>query len=195
MSARILVVDDDEGLRLLMTDSLRAEGYAVETAADARETLARLDRRPPDLLVLDLKLPDGGGPELIARLQRDRPAVPFVVVTGRGDEKAAVEVMKQGALDYVMKNSELLEHLPAVVRRALDAVRGLRGGGARLGALRRGLGGKRGGGRGRGRGGRRRSSGSAAARRAALGARRRTGRPGRFFAGPSPHPRSQPLPA
>jgi two-component system OmpR family response regulator len=85
----LLVVDDDEGLRLLMTDSLRAEGYAVETAADARETLARLDRRPPDLLVLDLKLPDGGGPELIARLQRDRPAVPFVVVTGRGDEKAA----------------------------------------------------------------------------------------------------------
>jgi signal transduction histidine kinase len=118
----LLVVDDDEGLRLLMTDSLRAEGYAVETAADARETLARLDRRPPDLLVLDLKLPDGGGPELIARLQRDRPAVPFVVVTGRGDEKAAVEVMKQGALDYVMKDSELLGHLPAVVRRALDAV-------------------------------------------------------------------------
>ena len=118
----LLVVDDDEGLRLLMADALQGAGYTVETAANARETLARLDRGPPDLLVLDLKLPDGGGPELIARLQRDRAAVPFVVVTGRGDEKAAVEVMKQGALDYVMKNSELLEHLPAVVRRALDAV-------------------------------------------------------------------------
>lgn len=118
----LLVVDDDEGLRLLMADALQGAGYAVETAANARETLARLDLSPPDLLVLDLKLPDGGGPELITRLQRDRAAVPFVVVTGRGDEKAAVEVMKQGALDYVMKNSELLEHLPAVVRRALDAV-------------------------------------------------------------------------
>jgi signal transduction histidine kinase len=119
----LLVVDDDEGLRLLMADTLRGAGYSVETAANARETLARLDRQSPDLLVLDLKLPDGGGPELIARLQRDRAAVPFVVVTGRGDEQAAVEVMKQGALDYVMKNPELLELLPTVVRRALEAVR------------------------------------------------------------------------
>lgn len=118
----LLVVDDDEGLRLLMTDQLRAEGYRVESAANAREALARLDRQPPDLLVLDLKLPDAEGPELIARLQRDRTAVPFVVVTGRGDERAAVEVMKRGALDYVMKDTELLELLPAVVRRALDAV-------------------------------------------------------------------------
>ena len=48
----LLVVDDDEGLRLLMADALQGAGYAVETAANARETLARLDRSPPDLLVL-----------------------------------------------------------------------------------------------------------------------------------------------
>ena len=118
----LLVVDDDEGLRLLMADQLREEGYTVETAADSREAVARLDRRAPDLLVLDLKLPDAEGPELIARLQRDRAAVPFIVVTGRGDERAAVEVMQRGALDYVMKDSDLLARMPAVVRRALDAV-------------------------------------------------------------------------
>lgn len=118
----LLVVDDDEGLRLLMADQLRGEGYGVETAANAREALDHLERHPPDLLVLDLKLPDAEGPELISRLQRDRAAVPFVIVTGRGDEKAAVEVMKRGALDYVMKDTDLLALLPAVVRRALDAV-------------------------------------------------------------------------
>lgn len=118
----LLVVDDDEGLRLLMAEQLRAEGYRVDTAASAREALRQLERDQPDLLVLDLKLPDAEGPELIARLQRDRAAVPFVVVTGRGDERAAVDVMKRGALDYVMKDTDLLALLPAVVRRALDAV-------------------------------------------------------------------------
>jgi signal transduction histidine kinase len=73
-------------------------------------------------MFLDLKLPDGNGPALVASLQRDRPAVPFVVVTGQGDEKVAVEVMKQGALDYVMKDTGLLDRLPAVAKRALKTV-------------------------------------------------------------------------
>jgi signal transduction histidine kinase len=118
----LLVVDDDEGLVILMAETLRGEGYAVDTARSA--TLARtwLDRHTPDLMFLDLKLPDGNGPALVASLQRDRAAVPFVVVTGQGDEKVAVEVMKQGALDYVMKDTGLLDRLPAVAKRALKAV-------------------------------------------------------------------------
>lgn len=118
----ILVVDDDEGLLILMAETLCAEGYLVDTARSARAAHDWLADRRPDLMILDLKLPDGGGPTLVANLQRDGAPIPFVVVTGQGDEKVAVEVMKSGALDYVMKDSGLLDLLPAVVKRALSAV-------------------------------------------------------------------------
>ena len=118
----LLVVDDDEGLRVLMTETLRREGYSVDTAPSATAARTWLDRNSPDLMFLDLKLPDGSGPAMVAGLQRDRAPVPFVVVTGQGDEKVAVEVMKQGALDYVMKDTGLLDRLPAVAKRALNAV-------------------------------------------------------------------------
>lgn len=119
---RILVVDDDEGLLILMAETLRGEGYEVATAASARAAEESMEKHVPDLMILDLKLQDGNGLALVARLQRHRTAVPFVIVTGQGDEKVAVEVMKQGALDYVMKDTGLLDLLPAVVKRALATV-------------------------------------------------------------------------
>ena len=104
-----------------MADALAAEHYDVATAGSAATAREWLSGQRPDLLILDLKLKDGEGPPLVAELQRVAP-VPFVVVTGQGDEKVAVEVMKQGALDYVMKDTGLLDLLPSVVRRALAAV-------------------------------------------------------------------------
>jgi signal transduction histidine kinase len=121
-ASSILIVDDDEGLLILMAETLRNEGYDVATAGSAKAAREALDRQPPELMILDLKLQDSSGPELVKSLQRDREPVPFVVVTGQGDEKVAVEVMKQGALDYVMKDSGLLDLLPSVVKGALATV-------------------------------------------------------------------------
>lgn len=118
----ILVVDDDEGLLILMAEALRAEGYAVATADSGKSARAWLDGHTPDLMILDLKLKDSDGPALVANLQREKNHIPFVIVTGQGDEKVAVEVMKQGALDYVMKDTGLIDLLPSVVRRALASV-------------------------------------------------------------------------
>jgi signal transduction histidine kinase len=115
----IMVVDDDEGLRLLMSDTLRAGGYAVATAKSGADAIAALRTRPSDLILLDLKLEDMTGAALLERLRQDNIIAPFVVVTGQGDEKVAVEMMKQGALDYVMKDTGILDLLPTVVRRAL----------------------------------------------------------------------------
>ncbi len=118
----LLVVDDDEGMLILMAEALRAEGYEVATAESARKTRGWLKANSPDLLLLDLKLKDSDGPTLISQLQAEKSLVPFIVVTGQGDEKVAVEVMKQGALDYVMKDTALIDLLPSVVKRALDAI-------------------------------------------------------------------------
>lgn len=116
----ILVVDDDEGMLILMAEALRAEGYEVMTANSAKSTVAALRECRPDLMLLDLKLPDSDGPGFISRLQKEHSPVPFLVVTGQGDEKVAVEVMKQGALDYVMKDTALIDLLPSVVKRTLE---------------------------------------------------------------------------
>lgn len=117
--SRILVVDDDEGLLLLMAEVLREDGHAVDTAGSGRTALECLRTAPPDLMLLDLKMKDVDGPTLLEKLQRGESHVPFIVVTGQGDEKAAVAVMKRGALDYVMKDTALLDFLPTIVRRVL----------------------------------------------------------------------------
>ncbi|MBA3849044.1 MAG: hypothetical protein C0502_03500 [Opitutus sp.] len=118
----LLVVDDDEGLLLLMSEALREEGYAVESAASGRTALRWLERNRADLVLLDLKLADVDTKAFIARLENGPVRVPFIVVTGQGDERAAVDVMKRGALDYLMKDSAMLDLLPSVVKRALDGV-------------------------------------------------------------------------
>ncbi|HEY8994653.1 MAG TPA: response regulator [Lacunisphaera sp.] len=117
--ARILVVDDDEGLLILMAEALRAEGHDVATAGSGQAAVQWLTTQTPDLMLLDLKLRDIDGPALLEKLQRTDTRIPFLVVTGQGDEKAAVEVMKRGALDYVMKDTALLDLLPTIVQRTL----------------------------------------------------------------------------
>lgn len=119
-AASILVVDDDSALVTLMVEALREEGYAVRGARSGAEALEQVERQVPDLMLLDLKMRDVGGQALLRRLRREGTRVPFIVITGQGDEHVAVELMKQGALDYLTKDTHLLEVLPAVVKRALD---------------------------------------------------------------------------
>lgn len=121
-AARILVVDDDEGLLILMAEALRAEGHDVATARSGRAALHCLRERKPDLMLLDFKLGDVDGRSLIERIRSGESSVPFIVVTGQGDEKIAVEVMKRGALDYVTKSTALLDMLPEVVKRTLSTI-------------------------------------------------------------------------
>lgn len=120
--AHVLIVDDDEGLLILMADVIREAGYRVATARSGHEARLYLAEQRPDLMLLDLKLQDVAGAVLLERLQGAADRVPFIVVTGQGDEKAAVEMMKRGARDYVMKDAALLDLLPAVVQHVLAAL-------------------------------------------------------------------------
>lgn len=118
----ILIVDDDHGLTRLIERSLRRSGYHCLTALTGEQALERLAVNNVDLLLLDLKLPDIGGKELLGRLGALPHTVPFIVITGQGDERVAVEMMKVGALDYLIKDSQFLDFLPLVVQRTLEQI-------------------------------------------------------------------------
>lgn len=121
-ASTILVVDDDLGLTRLIERSLRRGGHHCLTALTGAEALEQLAAHPVDLLLLDLKLPDIGGKELLGRLGALPRPVPFIVITGQGDERVAVEMMKVGALDYLIKDSQFLDFLPLVVQRTLEQI-------------------------------------------------------------------------
>src|SRR5690349_17682482 len=117
--ATILIVDDDRGLARLIEKALRRDGFPAAIASSGEETVNWLKERHADLMLLDLKLPDLQGGALVERLEAQDNAVPFVVITGQGDERVAVDMMKRGALDYLVKDAQFLDFVPVVVRRAL----------------------------------------------------------------------------
>ena len=119
--ATILIVDDDDGLSSLMQRCLREAGFnKISRTATAAQALDWLDANRADLMLLDHKLPDLSGKDVIRRLAQRKQTVPFVAISGQGDEQVVVEMMKSGALDYVVKNNALLELLPSVAIRAIE---------------------------------------------------------------------------
>ncbi|MCF7786845.1 MAG: response regulator [Prosthecobacter sp.] len=119
-TVKILVVDDDPGLTRLIERELRREGYQTAVAGSGAEAADWLKQHRADLLLLDLKLPDIEGPALIEMMASMGRSVPFIIITGQGDERVAVDMMKCGALDYLVKDVNFIEFVPTVVRRALS---------------------------------------------------------------------------
>jgi DNA-binding NtrC family response regulator len=119
---RVLVVDDDAGVRFTLREILEGEGLLVDEAEDGAAALERFDASPAQLVVTDLRMPRMDGLELLRRLAARSPAPRVVVVTAHGSERQAVEAMKAGAWDYFRKPFEN-DELVAVVRRALEAAR------------------------------------------------------------------------
>ncbi|MGE0751489.1 MAG: phosphate regulon transcriptional regulator PhoB [Variibacter sp.] len=120
---RILVVEDEEPLTLLLQYNLEADGYAVEVVARGDEADVRLREAVPDLLVLDWMLPGVSGIELCRRL-RARPEtaqLPIIMLTARGEESERLRGLETGADDYIVKPfsvPELLARVRALLRRA-----------------------------------------------------------------------------
>src|SRR6187402_2767454 len=101
--ARILVVDDEEGLREFLSDTLEAAGHTVERAVDGEMAYRILTSRAFHVLVTDLKMPGIDGMELVRRTRREQPEMEVVVLTAHGSVAGAVEAMKLGAFDYLEK--------------------------------------------------------------------------------------------
>jgi len=120
--ATVLVIDDEPPIRRLLRTTLAAQDYRVIEAADGREGLSLLRHERPDVLVLDLGLPDIDGLELIRQIRAESP-VPIVVLSSRDDEKGKVEALDLGADDYVTKPfgmEELVARLRAALRHRLQ---------------------------------------------------------------------------
>ncbi len=117
--ARILLVDDEVAIQRAVSALLRAREYDVDIASTGREALAIVDLRPPDLIVLDLGLPDLDGPEVCRRI-RQTSAVPIIVLSARTAEHDKVAALDVGADDFVTKPfgpEELLARIRAALRR------------------------------------------------------------------------------
>src|ERR1043165_4562811 len=122
MSARILIIEDEEPLTLLLRYNLEAEGYEVETSARGDEGETKLKESPPDLLVLDWMLPGMSGIELCRRLRArpDTERLPLLMLTARGEESERVRGLATGADDYIVKPfsvPELLGRVKGCLRR------------------------------------------------------------------------------
>lgn len=116
----LLIVDDDRGLARLIERALRRDGFATAIANSGQAALDWLASHEASLMLLDLKLQDLEGSELIEQLTKAGRCPPFIIITGQGDERVAVEMMKRGARDYLVKDVDFLQFLPGVTRRALE---------------------------------------------------------------------------
>ena len=114
---RILLVEDEEGLRLTITDRLASEGYRVATAADGSEGLRRALEEPFDLLILDVMLPGLNGFDLVRELRQRESVVPVLMLTARRQLVDKVVGLKLGADDYLTKPFEMAELLARVEAR------------------------------------------------------------------------------
>ena len=116
----ILIVDDDEGTCILSERKLRNAGYTIESVNSGAEAIAACRIDSKRLLILDFQIGDMTGQEVIVTLAAEDIFPPFVIMTGHGNETVAVEMMKLGALDYIIKDINFIDMLPAFIRRALD---------------------------------------------------------------------------
>ena len=120
----VLIVEDDEETRRALVRELSLRGYRIEEAADGRAALAHWELRRPDVVLLDLGLPDLDGLEIVRRVRRDA-ATPIVILSGRFEEREKVAALERGADDYVVKPfgvDELNARIRVALRRSAGPV-------------------------------------------------------------------------
>jgi putative nucleotidyltransferase with HDIG domain len=118
-TARVLVVDDEAHVRSMIGATLERQEYDVQMAAGGREALEMLERSAFDLVLTDIVMQDGNGIALLERIHAQQPNLPVVMVTAVHDIGVAIDSMRRGAYDYLLKPFES-EHLLTTVQRALD---------------------------------------------------------------------------
>ncbi|MXX88209.1 MAG: sigma-54-dependent Fis family transcriptional regulator [Boseongicola sp. SB0677_bin_26] len=120
----ILIVDDEEDIRTLISDILGDEGFDTRIAANSEEAMTELNREPPGLMILDIWLKDSrmDGIDILKVTKRDNPDVPIIIISGHGNIEIAVAAIKQGAYDFIEKPFNI-DQLLVVISRAMETSR------------------------------------------------------------------------
>ncbi|HEX6765790.1 MAG TPA: HD domain-containing phosphohydrolase [Polyangiaceae bacterium] len=119
---RVLVVDDEKFIRDIIADFLGMEGYIVRTAEDGTSAITELERARYDMVISDLKMPRMGGLDLLKEVARSHPDTLTVIMTGFGTVETAIDAMKRGAYDYILKPFKV-EEVVHIVQRGLEKSR------------------------------------------------------------------------
>ena len=116
MKERVLLIDDDPGVSEVIGLLLEREGYGVQRAGTVKEAIGRVEAGELDVVVTDLKLPDGTGLEVIGAIRARRPGLPIIMITSYSSMESAILALRAGAADYVIKPFNNDEFLRAVAR-------------------------------------------------------------------------------
>lgn len=112
----ILVVDDEEALRTVLSSELASEGYQVESAGDGDEAISIIEKKQYDLVLLDIKMPKVDGFEVLKFIKKSFPAIKVIMLTAFADLKNAIESKKLGAEDFISKPYDLVDLLTTIER-------------------------------------------------------------------------------
>jgi len=118
-SRKILVVDDDQDFRWTMGNVLQAAGYRVIQAQDGEEAMSLLEKDTPDLILLDYRMPGETGLKVAAKIIKKGSGIPIIMITAYAEVKSAVEAIKMGVYDYVVKSGNYRALLPSVIFKAV----------------------------------------------------------------------------
>ena len=116
MKERVLLIDDDPGVSEVIGLLLEREGYGVQRAGTLKEAFARVEAGELDVVVTDLKLPDGTGLEVIGAIRARRPGLPIIMITSYSSMESAIAALRLGAVDYIIKPFNNDEFLNAIAR-------------------------------------------------------------------------------
>lgn len=114
MKGKLLIIDDEVEFASTLSERLRIRGIDVTDANSGTEGLAKLEEVDPDVVVLDLKMPDMDGIDVLVKIKQYDPNIDVIMLTGHGSGAAGIAAMEKGALDYIMKPVDLHELLEKI---------------------------------------------------------------------------------
>lgn len=117
--AKVLIIDDEKGMRWALEKALQSEGYDVITVDNGFDGITVLDQAPVSLILLDYKMPDLDGLETLLKIKQNHPDIPVIFMTAFSSMPTALEAIKRGAVGYITKPFQLCD-LKSAIRRAID---------------------------------------------------------------------------